>query len=153
LTGAELLPPPTVHRSLTHWGEGFPVALGRIAGQYEDFRFNVTTAADAYIQDVGILAKHVPNISVAGYWWHTLYPFYIRKSIETRLDMAPMNKIVMFFSDAYHSEWCYPKLKLVKQILEQVLVERVERGWYSLDLALEIIQKTFYDNPKAIYGV
>lgn len=148
LVGAEVLLP---HRSIPNWDARFTGALARIAGDYADFAFNVTTASDAYTQDLAIVAKHVPNVSVGGYWWHTLYPHYIRKSLETRLDAVPLNKIIGFFSDAYHCEWCYPKLKLVKQILEEILVERVERGWYSLDLALEIVEKLFCDNVRAIY--
>jgi len=150
IVGAEVLPP---HRSLTHWSERFTGALGRLANAYEDFHFNLSSASDLYTQDLGILAKHIPNVSVAGYWWHTFYPYYIRKSLETRLDMVPMNKIVGFFSDAYHAEWCYPKLKLVKQITEDVLVDRVERGWYSLELALELVERLFHRNAKEIYGL
>ncbi|MHB0878575.1 MAG: hypothetical protein ACYC5O_21260, partial [Anaerolineae bacterium] len=131
---------------------GFAEAVGRIASAYEDFRFNLSSASDLYTQDLGILAKHVPNVSVAGYWWHTFYPHYIRKSLETRLDMVPMNKIVGFFSDAYHAEWCYPKLKLVKQVIEDVLVDRVERGWYSTDLALRLVRRLLHDNAAEIYG-
>jgi hypothetical protein len=150
IVGAEVLPP---HRSVTHWHGNFAGALGRIAGRFPDFHFNRSTAADAFTQDLGILAKHVPNVSVAGYWWHTLYPFYIRKSLETRLDMVPLNKIVGYFSDAYHAEWCYPKLRLVKEILGDVLVERVRRGWYTPALAGEIVEKLLYQNPKRIYGL
>ena len=148
MAGAEVLLP---HRSILQWDGAWSGALGRIAGDYEDFAFNVTTAADAHTQDLAILAKHFPNISVAGYWWHTFYPHYIRKSLETRLDAVPLNKIVGFFSDAYHCEWCYPKLKLVKQILEDILVERVDRGWYSLELARSLVAKLLYSNPRDIY--
>ena len=150
VVGAEVLLP---HRSITHWHGNFPPALARIASTYEDFHFDISTASDTYTQDLGILAKHIPNLSLSGYWWHTLYPFYIKKAIETRLDMVPVNKIIAFFSDAYHAEWCYPKLKLVKQIVKQVLLERVEREWYTLDSALEVIQKIFYENPKRIYNI
>jgi len=136
-----------------HWHGSFAGALGRVAGRFPEFHFNCSTAADAFTQDLGILAKHVPNVSVAGYWWHTLYPFYIRKSLETRLDMVPLNKIVGFFSDAYHGEWCYPKLRLVKEILGDVLVERVQRGWYTPRLAGDIVEMLLYQNPKRIYGV
>jgi hypothetical protein len=66
---------------------------------------------------------------------------------------VPVGKIVAFFSDAYHFEWCWPKLKLVKQILGEVLVERVAKGWYDLDTALSIIPTVFYDAPKEIYGL
>jgi hypothetical protein len=67
--------------------------------------------------------------------------------------MVPGNKIIGYFSDAYHAEWCYPKLKLVKQIVEDVLTERVERGWYSLDLALQLIERLFYQNAREIYAL
>jgi hypothetical protein len=150
IAGAEVLPP---HRSLTHWNGNFCGAIGRIANQFEDFRFDLSAASDAYTQDLGILARHIPNISVAGYWWHTFYPFYIRKSLETRLDTVPANKITAYFSDAYHAEWCYPKLKMVKQILGEILVERIERGWTDLESALDLIPRLFHDNPASIYGV
>jgi glucuronate isomerase len=150
IVGAEVLSP---HRALTHWSPSFPGAVGRLAGAFEDFRFNLSSASDLYTQDIAILAKHVPNVSVAGYWWHTFYPYYIRKSLETRLDMVPMNKIVGFFSDAYHAEWCYPKLKLVKRVIEDVLVDRVERGWYSKSVALRLVRRLLHDNAAEIYGL
>ncbi len=150
MIGSEVLLP---HRAIPHWDGRFTDAIARLANEYEDFRFNLTSASDMYTQDLAILAKHIPNISVAGYWWHTLYPHYIRKSLEVRLDSVPLNKIIAYFSDAYHSEWCYPKLKLVKQILEDILVERIERGWYTQQMAIEIVHKLFYDNPKEIYRI
>ncbi len=149
IVGAEVLLP---HRSVTQWDGAFCGSLGRLANRFEDFHFSLSAASDAFTQDLGILAKHLPNISVAGYWWHTLYPFYLRKSIETRLDMVPLNKIIAYFSDAYHAEWCYPKLKLVKQVMLEILSERVARGWYGTELALRIVRMLFYENPMAIYG-
>ena len=148
IVGAEVLPP---HRSITQWSGRFPRAMARIAGMFEDFHFNISSASDHYLHDIAILAKHVPNISVAGYWWHTLYPHYIRKALETRLDIVPANKIVAFFSDAYHCEWCYPKIRLVKAILEDILIERVVKERYSLDTALKLITTIFLQAPSAIY--
>lgn len=149
IVGAEVLPP---HRAVTQWSPEFPAGLSRLAGAFEDFHFNCSTASDLYTQDLGILAKHIPNISVAGYWWHTLYPHYIKKSLETRLDMVPANKIIAYFSDAYHAEWCYPKLKLVKQLLGDVLLERVQRGWYSEEIALSLVAPLLHENAASIYG-
>jgi hypothetical protein len=150
IVGAEVLPP---HRAVTHWNGRFCGAASRLACRFEDFRFNLSTASDLFTQDTAVMAKHIPNVSVAAYWWHTLYPHYIRKSLETRLDAVPAGKIIAYFSDAYHAEWCYPKLKLVKQILADILIERVDRGWYTLDQALELIPTLFYDAPKAIYAL
>jgi hypothetical protein len=148
IVGAEVLSP---HRSITHWDGAFTGSLARLVGRFEDFHFSLSSASDLYTQDVGILAKHLPNVSVAGYWWHTLYPFYLKKSLETRLDMIPIGKIVAYFSDAYHAEWCYPKLKMVKQVVGEIIQERMARGWYDLETALGIIRHIFYENPKRIY--
>jgi glucuronate isomerase len=150
IAGAEVIPP---HRSLTQWSGRFCGACARLASHFGDFRFNLSTASDAFTQDIAVMSKHIPNVSVAGYWWHTLYPFYIRKSIETRMDLIPSSKIIAFFSDAYHIEWCLPKLKLVKQIFGEVLIDRVSRGMYDIDTALSIIPVIFYDAPKEIYGL
>lgn len=150
IVGAEVIPP---HRSVTQWSGSFCGAAARLASRFEDFRFNLGVASDAFTQDTAVMAKHIPNVSVAGYWWHTMYPFYIRKSIETRLDIVPASKIVAFFSDAYHCEWCLPKLRLVKQIMGEVLVDRVNSGLYDLDTALSIIPTVFHDAPKEIYGL
>lgn len=149
IVGAEVLPP---HRSLTHWSPEFAGALGRLAGEFEEFSFNCSSASDLYTQDLGILAKHVPNISVAGYWWHVLYPHYIRKSLETRLDMVPANKIVGYFSDAYHAEWCYPKLKMVRKILGDVLLDRVSQGYCTQRIAESLVEPILYGNAARIYG-
>ena len=148
IVGAEVLPP---HRSIPRWDGRFTAALARIAGAYEEFRFNVSTASEHYLQDIAILAKHVPNISVAGYWWHTLYPNYIRLALETRLDIVPANKIVAFFSDAYHCEWIYPKLRLVESILEDILVQRVMQDRYSLPTATSLVPTLLHDAPTDIY--
>lgn len=150
ISGAEVLPP---HRSITHWAPEFPGSLARLASDFDDFQFSCSSASDLYTQDLGVLAKHIPNISVAGYWWHLLYPSYIRKSIETRLDVVPANKIIAFFSDAYHAEWCYPKLKLVKRIFGEVLLDRVARDLSTEETALSLVRQTFYENPRRIYGI
>ncbi|MBN1672963.1 MAG: hypothetical protein JXR37_18100 [Kiritimatiellae bacterium] len=150
IVGANCLLP---HRSITYWGQNWAEGLGRVAGAFPEFHFSASSASDLYTQDLAILGKHVPNISVIGYWWHTLYPFYIRKAVETRLDMVPLNKIVAFFSDAYHAEWCYPKLKMVKQIWGDVLSERVAKGWLAPDAAVDVVRAVFYENPRRIYGL
>ena len=115
--------------------------------------FNISSATEQHLQDTAVLAKHLPNVSVAGYWWHTLYPHFIRKAMEIRLDIVPANKVIAFFSDAYHAEWCYPKLKLVKRLFGDVLAARVAEGALTPEIALSLVRETFYDNPKRIYGV
>lgn len=141
------------HRSITVYSGILMRELCLFIDKYPDLRFDLLSASEHYIHDSAIVAKHFPNVYVAGYWWHTLYPYYIRKAIQTRLEIVPLNKITGFFSDAYHAEWCYPKLKMVKKILAEVLSEKVSEGYYSESLAVAIARKMLYDNPKNLYGL
>jgi len=148
IMGAEVHRP---HRSIACFGDELLRGMARLFGECGDLHFSLSSASDLFTQDIAILAKHFPNVSVAGYWWHTLYPFYIRKSLETRLDIVPANKIIAFFSDAYHAEWCYPKLRLVKRILADVLAARVESGLYTEDIAVSLVKDLLHGNAKRLY--
>ena len=74
------------------------------------------------------LARELPNLSLAGYWWHNFFPDTIAQVMRERLEMLPANKQVGFFSDAYCVEWSYAKAVLVRKILARVLAERIELG-------------------------
>jgi len=139
------------HRSLTVYSGILIRELCLFTNQYPDIKFDILNASEHYIHDTAIAAKHFPNIYISGYWWHSLYPYYIKKAIQTRLEIVPINKINGFFSDAYHSEWCYPKLKMVKNLLAEVLTEKIISGYYTERLALSIAEKVFYSNPKELY--
>lgn len=148
IMGAEVHVP---HRSIPRYGCDLLPETCRLFGEYGDLHFNLSAASDLFTQDLAIIAKHFPNVSVAGYWWHTLYPFYVRKSIETRLDIVPANKHIAYFSDAYHAEWCYPKLKMVKRLFVEALGGRVESGQFSEETAVSLMWDLFHNNAKRIY--
>jgi len=42
---------------------------------------------------------------------------------------------------------------MVKSILKDILIERINRGWYDTKLACVIINKLFYENPRKIYNI
>ena len=146
--GAEVKLP---HRSVSVASGQFARELAQIFNQFEDLHFELLAAAEIHTQDTCILAKHFPNVRVAGYWWHTLYPSSVRKIIESRFDIVPENKITAFFSDAYTAEWCYPKVRMVKRILAEVLAAKVESGDYTEGYAVELARRVLYDNPREFY--
>lgn len=148
--GAEVTPP---HRSIAVASGQFARELAPVFREFEDLDFELVTASPLHTHAACILAKHFPSVRVAGYWWHTLYPGYIREAIEARFDIVPGNKITAFFSDAYTCEWCYPKVKLVKRLLAEVLADRVRSGDYSEDYAVDLARQVLHDNPREFYRV
>jgi hypothetical protein len=127
--------------------------LGEIVARHPRLRFQCMLASRHANQSLCTLARELPNLSLAGYWWHNFFPDIIRQIMCERLDMLPINRQVGFFSDAYCVEWVYGKALLVRKLLAEVLAERIERGQYSTDDALSIAREMCYDTPQALLGM
>ncbi len=94
-------------------------------------------------QSLCTLCRELPNLALAGYWWHNFFPGAVRQVIEERLDMLPLNRQIGFFSDAYCVEWAYAKAHLVRNQFAQVLSQKVEQGQYTREEALAIARHLF----------
>ena len=122
--GAEPLPFETASRL----SQETIASLAAMIGRHPALRFQCFLASRHANQSLCTLARELPNLSLAGYWWHNFFPSVIAQVMEERLDMLPANKQVGFFSDAYCVEWTYAKLKIVRAILARVLAAKVEIG-------------------------
>jgi hypothetical protein len=104
-------------------------------------------------QSLCTLARELPNLSLAGYWWHNFFPDVIRQVIAERLDMLPASKQVGFFSDAYCLEWTYAKTVLVRKQLAHVLAMKIEQDQFSLQESLKIAESILFHTPKNLLGM
>ncbi len=130
--------------------------IGQIAemiGRHPRLRFQCLLASRPANQALCTLARELPNLSLAGYWWHNFFPDTIAQVIRERLEMLPANKQVGFFSDAYCVEWSYGKAALVRKILARVLAERIELGQFDPEQALEFARSILYDSPQSLLGI
>src|ERR1017187_1747507 len=127
--------------------------LGEIVGRHPKLRFQCFLSSRHANQSLCTLARELPNLSLAGYWWHNFFPDVMRQIMAERLDMLPINKQIGFFSDAYCVEWTYAKAILVRKQLARVLAERIEQGQYSQDDALKIAEAILYESPRQLLGM
>ncbi len=125
--GAEPLPFETASRLSQR-------TIGQVAeliGRHPRLRFQCFLASRHANQSMCTLVRELPNLSLAGYWWHNFFPDTIAQVMRERLEMVPANKQVGFFSDAYCVEWSFAKAVLVRKILARVLAERIELGQFD----------------------
>ena len=127
--------------------------LGEIVARHPRLRFQCMLASRHANQSLCTLARELPNLSLAGYWWHNFFPGIIRQVMSERLDMLPVNKQVGFFSDAYCVEWVYGKAVLVRRLLAEVLAERVVRSQYDINEALGIAREICFGSPQSLVGM
>ena len=122
--------------------------LAEIISRHPKIEFHCYLASKHANQSLCTLCRELPNLCLAGYWWHNFFPNSIAQIIDERLDMLPTNRQIGFFSDAYCLEWLYAKSKLVRMELAEVLTNRVKRGQYTLDGAVEIARKLLQETPR-----
>jgi glucuronate isomerase len=123
--------------------------LAEIIARHSRLRFQCFLASRHANQAFCTLARELPNLSLAGCWWHNFFPGAIRQVLEERLDMLPVNKQVGFFSDAYCAEWVYGKMFLARKMMAQVLGQKIEQGQYRFDEAVAIARAILLETPQA----
>jgi hypothetical protein len=132
--GAEPLPYETASRLSSRT----IAQLAAMISRHPKITFQCFLSSRHSNQSLCTLCRELPNLHLAGYWWHNFFPAIIPQVIEERLDMLALNKQTGFFSDAYCVEWMYAKSKLVRKLIADVLYERMVSRRYDTDTAIEI---------------
>lgn len=127
--------------------------LAEMVTRHPRLRFQCFLASRHANQSLCSLARELPNLSLAGFWWHNFFPQTIREVFAERLDMLPLNKHIGFFSDAYCVEWTYAKWALVRRQMAEIMAERVLEGEFSFDEAVSIIRTLVYETPETLLGM
>ena len=147
--GAEPLPYETSSRL----SQSTIAQVGEMASRHPGLRMQCFLASRHANQSLCTLCRELPNLSLAGYWWHNFFPGAIRQVLDERLDMLPLNKQIGFFSDAYCVEWAYAKAAVVRTIFADVLADRVQRGQYSKEDAVDVARRVLFDSPRDLLGM
>jgi glucuronate isomerase len=127
--------------------------LAEMIGRHPRLPFQCFLGSRHANQTLCTLARELPNLSLAGYWWHNFFPDTIRQIMAERLEMLPVNKQVGFFSDAYVVEWVYGKARLVQKLLARVLADKIALGQYTRDDALAIASAILCESPQTLLGM
>ena len=147
--GAEPLPYETGSRIDTRT----IAQVAEIVHRHPHLQFQCLLASRHANQSLCTLARALPNLCLAGYWWHNFFPDTMRQVMAERLDMLPVSRQIGFFSDAYSVEWTCGKLIMVRRILASVLTEKIAPGQYGLNDAISIAKDILYESPKRLLGI
>ena len=147
--GAEPLPFETASRL----SQRTIAQLADMIARHPKLRFQCFLSSRHSNQSLCTLARELPNLSLAGYWWHNFFPDAARQVLSERLDMLPANRQIGFFSDAYCIDWTYGKAVLVRKLFAQVLAEKVQLGQYSRREALDVARRVLLESPRCLLGM
>jgi hypothetical protein len=147
--GAEPLPFETASRlSQRTIGQ-----VAEIIGRHPKLKFQCFLSSRHSNQSMCTLVRELPNLSLAGYWWHNFFPSAIAQVMHERIEMVPANKQIGFFSDAYCAEWSYAKAVMVRKVMANVLAQRIELGQFDRSRALAFAREILYQSPQTLLGM
>ncbi|MGQ9610870.1 MAG: amidohydrolase family protein [bacterium] len=116
-------------------------------------KFDLFHAGYPYSREIGMLAKHWPNVWLNMCWMYVITMEGSRQSLNEWIDLVPGERILGFGSDVGFPEFIYAHLVMARSCIADVLALKVERDFLSKRVAFDLMNKMLRDNAINLYGL
>ncbi|MEM2960704.1 MAG: amidohydrolase family protein [Candidatus Bathyarchaeia archaeon] len=130
-------------------------------------RFDLYHLGFPYVNETIMIAKNFPNVWLNLCWCHILSPSMTCSAMSKLIDAIPVNKVIAFGGDygigpmgpvggkkmGPPVEKVYGHLLIARENIAKVFAARIDSGILTLDQAISIAEKWFYQNPKDLYNL
>mgnify|MGYP000524706581 CR=1 FL=1 len=140
----------------TTWGhipDSDPLLLIPLIKSHPQVRFDLFHTGYPYSRELGMLGKHYPNVWLNMCWMYVISTAASRQVLREWLDLVPLERLLGFGSDVGFPEFVYGHLVMARSVLSEVLEEKVEKDFWSKELALEAARRLMRDNAIELYGL
>lgn len=114
--------------------------------KYPKTGFDIYHISYPYQEELAVLAKNLPNVTVDFCWMWIVNPSAGRRALSDMLDTVPANKIHGFGGDYIFVEGSYGHAVIARREIARVLCEKVEEGRFSEEYAVEVGHMLLRDN-------
>ena len=123
-----------------------PLLLENLIRDYRKVNFVLFHGGFPYIQEVGVLAKYFPNVYLDACWLSDISISAYKTSLSEWLELVPSNKIFAWGGDQIIIDHSYASLLLAKDLITDVLVDKINSGYFNKNLALSVMKKILHEN-------
>lgn len=128
-----------------------PLNLFSLFKTYPTVKFVLFHGGYPYGGELSAVAKAFPNVHLDLTWVYVLSPSFSERFLHEWLETIPASKITGFGGDYGNVENVMGHLLFAKQIIGNVLVDKVKDGYFSETEAKSIARMLLYDNAINIY--
>ncbi len=121
--------------------------------KYPKTGFDIYHISYPYEEELAVLAKNFPNVTVNFCWMWVINPAAGRRALSDMLDAVPWAKIHGFGGDYIFVEGTYGHAVMARREIARVLCEKVEDGRFTEEQALEIGRGLLRDNALVNFGL
>jgi predicted TIM-barrel fold metal-dependent hydrolase len=138
------------------WGwvpDSDPLLLLPLIHRFKSVKFDLFHAGYPYSRDLGMLAKHAPNVWLNMAWMYVITMEGSRQTLSEWIDLVPGERLLGFGSDVGWPEFIYGHLVMARACLADVLATKVERDFLSEEAAVSLVQQMLRGNALRLYGL
>jgi predicted TIM-barrel fold metal-dependent hydrolase len=129
-----------------------PLKLTNLFQTYPEARFVLFHGGLPWTREVACLAKMFPNVTLDLVWLPQLSRQAAIQGLDEWLDLVPYNKF-FWGGDCHFIEESVGSLEIAKDVVSEVLAQRVNRGLLSEELAREIAMAIFRKNALEFFNL
>ena len=130
-----------------------PTLLYNLFKMYPETRFSIFHGSFPYMGELAVLAKNFPNVYLDNAWMPIISPSATREWMHRWIETVPLNKIQGFGGDYIFPEGSYGHSLVARQILAEVLAEKVQAGYFSEREAVWAARIILRDNAVELFGL
>lgn len=130
-----------------------PTHLANLFLQYRDVNFILFHGGYPFGGELASLAKNFQNVYIDMCWLYIISPSYSERYLHEWLETVPANKIMGFGGDYHNVENVYGHLLFAKEIIGNVLIEKVHTRYFSEEEAKKIASMLLYDNAVDFFNL
>lgn len=120
--------------------------LNNLFMKYPKTGFDIYHISYPYQEELAILAKNFPNVTVDFCWMWIVNPSAGRRALSDMLDTVPANKLHGFGGDFIFVEGSYGHSVIARREIARVLCEKVYEGRFTEEYAVEVGRMLLRDN-------
>jgi uncharacterized protein len=131
---------------------GQPMKLLNILTKYPKAKFILFHGGYPWTSDYVAIGKNFTNVYLDIVWLPQISKTEAIRTLHEMLDCVPYNKF-MWGGDVSRIDDTAGSLELGKEVVATVLSERVEKGWMTEEVALDVARCIFRDNAIEIFHI
>jgi uncharacterized protein len=130
-----------------------PTLLNGLFRRFPELRVDLFHGGHPWVEQAGLMAKYFPNVYIDGCWLMHISPSTYRRALTSWIETVPMNKIFAWGGDHSILEHSCASLILARDLIADVLTDLVERGYFDLELALQVAKRILHNNGAEFWHI
>jgi len=132
-------------------GNTKPTHLVNLFAEYPNVDFTLFHGGYPFGGELSVLAKNFPNVYIDMSWVYIISPSYSKRYLHQWIETVPANKILGFGGDYIFVEAVYAHAVIARQIVADVLIEKVRDRYLTEKEAIHIANLILRENAIRIF--